>query len=280
MSKVISTIRNGMDSDAQGQLSSRPSFQLCIQIPDFVFPTEHSTLLHEISAMETMTSTLTSNLTNLQTIHRAQLMARTPRGRIISVVYLIFSVYCVYRIATTSFAHLPFLHRRSADGSPSSYSQTDPITNVLALLAKHWDPHLDRAAWSRQIGFLLSGVIIAGSLGSVLSTLSMLSRAAPGIVARAMKAESSPGFALLVSQLSAVYVLAAALLLRSNLPPYMSSVITESLGAPLDTQFVEKWFDGLFLGAAAVTAVGMVAVRRWKKWEEVEEEWEVAGKEC
>ncbi|TGZ85453.1 hypothetical protein EX30DRAFT_326546 [Ascodesmis nigricans] len=254
MSKMISTIRSGLDSDSQ----------------------EKTTLLHEISALETMTADLSARLNELQNIQRSQFIARTPRGRITSFLYFIFSIYCLYRIAATTFAHIPFLHRRSAS---SSYSQTDPITNVLALLGKHWDPHLDRAAWSRQIGFLLSGVIIAGSLTSVISTLSMLSRAAPGVVVRAMKAESSPGFALMVSQLSAVYVLAAALLLRSNLPPYMSSVITESLGAPLDTQFVERWFDGLFLGAAAVTAVGMVVVRKWKKIGE-EEEWEIAGKEC
>lgn len=110
----------------------------------------------------------------------------------------------------------------------------------------------------------------------------MLSRAVPAVVVRALKQDSSPGFALLVSQLCAVYVLAAALLLRSNLPPYMSSVITESLGAPLDTQFVEKWFDALFLSAAALTGVGIVVLRKWKKIavDEELEEWEVAGKEC
>lgn len=60
-------------------------------------------------------------------------------------------------------------------------------------------------------------------------------------------------FALFVSQLCAVYVLASVLLLRSNLPPEVSSVLTESLGAPLDPAWVDRWFDGVFLASAALT---------------------------
>jgi len=112
---------------------------------------------------------------------------------------------------------------------------------------------------------LLSGVIIAGSLGSVMTTLNMLSRAAPGVVSQAVKGDN-PSLALFVSQLSAVYVLASALLLRSNLPLSMSTVITESLGAPLDPSFVDHWFDGVFLGAAALTALTIGVGRRLKKW--------------
>lgn len=89
----------------------------------------------------------------------------------------------------------------------------------------------------------------------------------------------------MVSQLSAVYVVAAALLLRSNLPEEMRGVISEALGAPLDTRWVERWFDGLFLGAVGLTGVGVVVVRKVRGlkggWEgERAEEWELGGKEC
>ncbi|KAL7267402.1 hypothetical protein RUND412_010019 [Rhizina undulata] len=41
--------------------------------------------------------------------------------------------------------------------------------------------------------------------------------------------------ALFNAQFSTVYILASALLLRSKVPPQMSSIITNALGAPLDT---------------------------------------------
>jgi len=239
MSKMMSSIRGG-DADSQ----------------------EYSTLTTEVSGLETMRVSLGAELADLQRRQVLQNRTKTTLGRCVASLYWCFSIYCVYRIAATTIAHTPFLHRRNPD---SSFSQNDPINNVLALLAAYWDPHLDRAAWSRQIGFLLSGVIIAGSLGSVMTTLNMLSRAAPGVVSQAVKGDN-PSLALFVSQLSAVYVLASALLLRSNLPLSMSTVITESLGAPLDPSFVDHWFDGVFLGAAALTALTIGVGRRLKKW--------------
>lgn len=233
MTKMMSTLRGDPDSQ------------------------EHAVLLKEVAGLETMRISLSSELAELQRHLAFQQYARSATGRILTTVYWGFSVYCIYRIAATTLAHLPLL------GRSSSFSRSDPINNVLALLAAYWDPHLDRAAWSRQIGFLLSGVIIAGSFGSVMTTLKMVMRVAP-----AVKGDNHPNLALFFSQISAVYVLASALLLRSNLPPSMSTVITESLGAPLDPSFVDHWFDGLFLFAALLTAVALVAVRKLRAaWE-------------
>ena len=80
-------------------------------------------------------------------------------------------------------------------------------------------------------------------------------------------------FALFVSQLCAVYVLASALLLRSNLPPEVSSVLTESLGAPLDPAWVDRWFDGVFLASAALT---LIITGVWKR---VNSTWRVSDYE-
>lgn len=217
-------------------------------------------LLSEVNGLETMRVSLTAELAELQRRLSEEQQAKSAFGRVLRAISYGFSVYCVYRIIATSFAHIPHLHR-----SKSSFSQSDPINNVLALLAKHWDPHLDRVAWSRQISFAFSGIIIAGSLGSVMTTFNMLTRAAPGVMGQAVKGEN-PNLALFVSQISAVYVLASALLLRSNLPPHMSTVISEALGAPLDPAFVDRWFDGLFLGAAALTLAIMIIGRKSGWW--------------
>lgn len=207
-----------------------------------------------------MGNSLSVELADLQRRITVQKQSKSAFGRLLRTISYGFSVYCLYRIFATSLAHIPYLHR-----SRSSFSQSDPINNVVALLAQHWDPHLDRAAWSRMIGFAFSGVIITGSLGSVMTTLNMLSRAAPGVISHATKSDN-PNLALFVSQISAVYMLASALLLRSNLPSHMSFVISDALGAPLDPAFVDRWFDALFLGAASLTIAALVVGRKIGWW--------------
>lgn len=217
-------------------------------------------LLSEINGLKTMVDSLSVESTDLQRRLTVQKQSKSTFGRMLRTISYGFSVYCLYRILATSLAHIPYLHR-----SRSSFSQSDPINNVVALLAQHWDPHLDRAAWSRMIGFAFSGVIIIGSLGSVMATLNMLRRAVPGVIGHATKSDN-PNLALFVSQISAVYMLASALLLRSNLPPHLSFVISDALGAPLDPAFVDRWFDALFLGAALLTMLALVVGRKSGWW--------------
>ena len=69
-------------------------------------------------------------------------------------------------------------------------------------------------------------------------------------------------FALLVAQICATYVVSSALLLRTNLPREMGSVIEGALGAPLDVGVCERMFEGWFLGSCGVTAVGVWVSRR------------------
>jgi len=64
----------------------------------------------------------------------------------------------MYRIAATLLATF-----RRWWTPAASFGTTDPINSVLALLAKHWDPSINRAAWSRQIAFFLSGGMLLAS---------------------------------------------------------------------------------------------------------------------
>lgn len=210
---------------------------------------ELQSLRVELKGLEAMQSTLSNSLRSLRARRDAQLQAQTPLGRIFIIISYVFSLYCLYRIAATSVATL----RRWWHPSPSSFSTSDPINNVLALVAKHWDPDLDRVAWSRQISFLLSGLMLLASFNAVLQTVLLFSRFTPSRLLQS----AQQNLALLVSQISATYVVSSALLLRSNLPREMSGVIESALGAPLDTAFAERWFEGWFLGACLVTTIGI-----------------------
>lgn len=139
----------------------------------------------------------------------------------------------------------------------STYAATDPINNVLALLTAHWDSDLDRAAWSKQISFLLSGVMLLASFSAVLQTFRLFSRFAPSIIQHAQT--SLP---LVISQVAGTYVISSALLLRSNLPAEVSSAITDALGAPLESSFVENWFESWFLITVGLTAIGIFLGRK------------------
>ncbi|KAI9848362.1 MAG: hypothetical protein M1838_000548 [Thelocarpon superellum] len=213
---------------------------------------ERTSLELEISGLQTMHQSLSTSLSLLQERRRTQQRASTSVGRVLLLASYLFSIYCLYRILATLTASL-----RRWWHPDVTFSGTDPINNFLAVIAKHWDPSLDRLAWSRQISFFLSGVILLASFSSVMQTFVLLSRFTPALLQH-----TQANLALVVSQISATYVISSALLLRSNLPPEVSTVISDALGAPLDSVFVDRWFEGWFLVASGLTIFGIFVGRK------------------
>ncbi len=215
---------------------------------------ERNTLDLEIQGLKTMRQTLQNSLAILQNRRQTQQRSHTTYGRLFNMTSYVFALYCAYRIAATAFATL-----RRFSSPNTSFSNSDPINNFLALLAKHWDPTIDRVAWSRTISFLLSGVMLLLSFNSVLQTFYLFARIVPGVLH-----QTKTNFALIISQIAATYVISSALLLRSNLPPEMKSKIGDALGAPLEPAFTEKWFEGWFLASSLMTIVGLWLGKRLK----------------
>ncbi|KAF6807453.1 Golgi pH regulator [Colletotrichum sojae] len=218
----------------------------------------------EIQGLETMEANLESSLGMMRSRQAADARAATTIGKVLVVPHYVFSVYCLYRILATTLATL-----RRAYHPAASFSSSDPINRFLGLLARHWDPKLDQTAWARQISFLLSGVILAASANSVLQTFRIFSKWMPGLLYQAQA-----NLALLIGQIAAVYVISAALLLRSNLPREMGSAVGDALEGALEPRFVDWWFEGWFLGSCAVTGVGVWISRKIGR-----EEWDDYGAE-
>ncbi|KAK6519442.1 hypothetical protein TWF281_003276 [Arthrobotrys megalospora] len=225
---------------------------------------EASALHMEISGLVAMQTSLGNDVQNITTRLKEQGRAQTILGRVYSVVQFAFAIYCIYRISSTLLLRFS-AWSTAAHGGTVTFSQKDPIGNILAVIIKHYDPDLNREAWSRNIGFGFSGVIILGSLNSVLTTFNMITKAAPGVWGHA-------GLALAVSQVTAIYVMSAAVLLRSSLPRDMGSVLGSALGVMLDVRWVDGWFDNVFLVGSAVTLVCLVMVRRFREEEGMSEE--------
>lgn len=96
-----------------------------------------------------------------------------------------------------------------------------------------------------------------------MQTFVLLARLVPpGTLIRQQVA--SVNLALLVSQMAATYVMASALLLRSNLPKEVGADISDALGIRLEPRFVEWWFESCFLGMAGLTALGIWVGRKVK----------------
>ena len=220
----------------------------------------------EIAGLEAMEANLSSSLSALRVRQADSVRASTPLGKLLFIPTYIFSIYCVYRIAATTLTTLRRFYYPT-----TSFSSSDPINRLLGLLAKHWDPKLDQIAWARQISFLLSGFILAASANSVRQTFHLFAKWTPGLLYQAQA-----NLALLVGQITAIYVISAGLLLRSNLPKEVGSAIGDALQSALEPGFVDRWFEGWFLLASVMTATGIWVGR---KISELGEDWDDIGME-
>ena len=234
----------------------------------------------EISGLSSMALSLSSSHTLLQNRLAYSRRASSPLGKLfVTPASYAFAIYCIYRIFSTSLTTLRRILFPSPDPTTFSSSSTDPINRILSLLAKHVDPTLDQLAWSRQISFLLSGIILLASFNSVLQTFHMITKLSPSLLYQAQA-----NLALIIAQISATYVISSALLLRSNLPTEMKSVVSEALGSPLEPGFVERWFEGWFLLASVGTAVGIwvgrkfAAAGEWDDYDDYEGDIEMGQK--
>lgn len=222
---------------------------------------ERQTLEIEISGLETMSSSLESSLSILRARRANQLQATTSLGRVSMAFSYIFSLYCIYRIFTTA---LSMLRRALSSTTPSepgtsdSTGEIDPVTYFIALFARHVYPSLDRASWAQQISFLLSGIMLLASFSAVTQTFHLFTRFLPSLLHA-----TRTNFALLISQISGMYVISSALMLRGMMPQEVGGVITSALGAGLlEPRWVQKWFDGFFMTAVSLTVFGIFLGRQ------------------
>ena len=213
--------------------------------------TEKQTLDLEISGLETMSSGLESSLSILRSRYTTQQQSKTKLGRAQLAFSYTFSCYCVYRIFTTTLA----ITRRAFFTTTARKSNTsDPITYTIALVARHVYPSLDQSSWTQQISFLLSGAMLLASFSAVTQTFHLFSRLLPST----LQLQTKTNFALLISQISGMYVISSALMLRGMMPKEVGSVINSALGAGLlEPSWVQAWFDGFFMVSVLLTAVGI-----------------------
>ena len=223
--------------------------------------TEKKTLEMEVSGLENMALSLSTHHALLSSRHNQQRRAKTPIGRLFRMASIIFSAYCLYRILATT---MTFVRRRLAPPD-RPFVGSDPINNILGLLVRHYDSKLDRTAWTRQISFLLSGVMLLASFSSVLQTFHFFARFTPSLLKAAQA-----NLALVVAQTCATYVISVALLLRGIMPAQVVGERLKDLGGR-DMLWVDGWFEAWFLGGVVVTMGGVwvgAKIRAIEEWDD------------
>jgi len=209
----------------------------------------------ELKGLSQMYSSLQSQHSSLLTIHSRQLERNTFRGLLAILTRHVFALYCIYRILSTGWSNL-----RSLLGKPRITADEDPISSILALITKAWisttKSPLDIEAYRRLIGFILVGVVIAGSINAVVSTIQRVSKSAPVAPATAT---------LCISWISGTYFVSTAVMLRSNLPEKYVGGIGNALGSSLRRGIFEGWFDVVFFIVAGITGIGLLLARSWNE---------------
>jgi len=161
---------------------------------------ERQALEMEVSGLDTMANSFEVNLSILESRRESQLHSQTALGHLM----IAFS----YRTGTTT---INVLRRLFSHGV--SVGDSDPVTNIIALFARHVYPSLDQASWARQISFLLSGIMLLASFSAVMQTFHLFARFAPSI----LQATRS-NFALTIAQISGMDFGFRIEDIRSNLP--------------------------------------------------------------
>jgi hypothetical protein len=212
-----------------------------------------------------MRSSLQSQYSSLQSLHTKQVQENSPLGIFLLFTRHVFALYCIYRIITTGWSNVRLLL-----GHLAITADEDPISRILAIFAKAWisttKVPLDMDAYRRLIGFILVGVVIAGSINAVVNTIQSVSRAAP------LTPEAAT---LCISWISGTYFISTAVMLRSNLPEKYIGGIGNALGSSLQRGIFERWFDITYFIVAVMTGVGLLVARSWGTSEMIE----IEGKE-
>jgi hypothetical protein len=212
---------------------------------------ELNALQAELKGLSQMHLSLQSQYGTLQTQYTRQQTRKSTFGILYFLGRHLFALYCIYRLLSSAWSNIRLLlgqHRIPSD--------QDPISRILAFIAKttNTTAHLDLEGYRHIIGFILVGVVIAGSINAVMNVLQRVSKSTP----------LSPATSTLcMSFLAGTYFISTALMVRSNLNEKYVGGIANALGQKLARGMFEEWFDAVFFIVAAVTGVGLLVIRSW-----------------
>ena len=191
----------------------------------------------EISALSSLESALMADVEDLKNQRRKALLSRTMRGHAENALGYVLSMYCVFRIGTSSMALL--------FGEDTS---SDPVSKTVALaLGFFTSVDVDVRLVSMYMTLAFVGFISVTSLRGFMMHMgrffSFFRGAGLGI--------SPVGFVLVLTELLGMYAISTLLLLRRSLPVEHRAVI--AIGGDLEFETYHRGFHALFLCTSVVS---------------------------
>lgn len=262
--------------------SSNPNLKQFIhRVSSFASISTSSDTSTEISSLENLKSSLYDDINKL--VFKFSSQRKTTPHKILHYINFIFGVYCAYRIFNVMFLRLPYFYFHPIDNyelhSPETNvikEGTEPITTpndaLATTLAKIilgiFSIPLSEAQLTSQLSFVLLGLLFICSMSNVFLTFKSFANILPNNTRHDKNIKTWLKH-LFASELFGIYVMATALLIRTNLPTSLSfqiSQILSLLGPSANTvavsirevAFIDRWFDKVFGLSCLITVIGIV----------------------
>ncbi|KAJ3284840.1 Golgi pH regulator B [Borealophlyctis nickersoniae] len=178
--------------------------------------------------------------------------SQTLKGRYFNVLGYIFSVYCLYKVFTST---INIIFNRSGG--------VDPVTHALDLLVHRVGIQIDVAFWAQQISFILVGILVVFSIRGLLIQFMKFFRAFSSSV-------SPNNIVLFLAHIMGMYFLSSVLMMRMSVPPKYRKIITDVLSR-IEFNFYHRWFDVIFLVSAVASAMFIMILTQLQKQREADQ---------
>ncbi len=156
----------------------------------------------EIAVLEQINKELFQELDDYQVERERLLLAKTWKGQYSNALGYIFSLYCIWKIFSTTF-NLIFSR---------TTGRTDPITHGINVAVHYFGINIDIELWSQQMSFVLVGILVLVSIRGLLLQCMKVFR----VLSRSI---SSSVVLLILTEIMGMYFLSTILLMRMNVPP-------------------------------------------------------------
>lgn len=275
------------EDDSTGTLKTPKRLSLLHRVQSFANIPTQNTEEHELSIEIDSLKSLKNSLYNdvikaISRYHNQNLEQDIRFERILEWANWGLGVYCVYRIVNVFLIKLPVLYYYGEDDytiqsevidsneEPSISRDALAITLSKIILTIFYNLPVSESQLVNQLSFILSASLFVCSFSNVLTTFKSFSKFFPGHFG-SKKAKTWLKY-LVVAELVGVYVIATALLIRTNLPANLSNQISQILslsgsavqGANVSIRevvFIDNWFDKIFAITCVVTGFVLLVKR-------------------
>lgn len=249
---------------------------------------EEEEIKREIVSLKLLKELIYSDLTrDLQKFLRnkqAGPVANAGVEKLVRMFNVAFSLYCIYRFLNVLFLRLPYqyfwseedLHNaatnvideKTTSDAALNKNTKDALAITIAKIIQSVFGYLPMSEMQliNQVSFILSGSLFVCSFQNVLTTFKSLGRFLPTTTTNVSSSVKSWLKNLVVSEFLAIYVIATALLIRTNLPEETAKLMLRILslstslsssvnGMQSEVEFIDRWFDKVFALTCVITII-------------------------